>query len=167
MSIWIWHAETGVFSPWTWWTAAFVHLSASHALVNLVALLCLLALGRLWGLGRATVWAVLLAWPLTVASLALWPAVTHYAGLSGPLHALAAVLVVHRVAALWPHPLHQARGLTALALGLGLAVKLALEAAWRQPVAWDAAWGFHVVYAAHLNGALCGVLCALLLAPRR
>jgi membrane associated rhomboid family serine protease len=42
-----------------------------------------------------------------------------------------------------------------------LAFKLASEHAWSQPIAFDPNWGFNVVYAAHLAGALAGAICGL------
>ena len=165
MSIWIWHHEHWAVMPWTLWTAAWVHLSSAHALVNLVALACLWVLGRVWSLGTPTLGACMAAWPLSLATLAFWPTVDTYVGLSGPLHGVAVILVVHRLRAIWPQL--RPEGYGALALALGLSAKLAWEAAWRQPVAWDADWGFPVVYAAHLSGALMGGLCALVIAPAR
>lgn len=165
MSIWIWHHEHWAATPWTLWTAAFVHLSPAHALVNLIAMACLLALSRIWGLGLATLGACLAAWPLSIAALAVWPGVGTYVGLSGPLHGAAVVLVLHRLHAVRPRL--RPEGIGALALALGLLAKLAWEAAWRQPVVWSADWGFPVVYAAHLSGAVAGALCAFVIAPRR
>jgi rhomboid family GlyGly-CTERM serine protease len=164
MSIWIWHHEHWTAMPWTLWTAALVHLSTAHALANLVALACLWALARIWALGLTTLGACLIAWPLSVVALAAWPGVETYAGLSGPLHGVAVILVLHRLRALWPQL--KPEGYGALALALGLSAKLVWEAAWRQPVAWHADWGFPVVYAAHLSGAVVGALCAWVIAPR-
>lgn len=161
---WIWHADRWTQEPWTLWTAALMHLNSAHALANLLALLSLLALARAWRLGWATAAAALLAWPLSVASLVLWPSVSSYAGLSGPLHALAAVLVVHRTRTTWQR--YRQLDASAGLLALGLLAKLGLEAAWRHPVAWDGMWGFNVVYVAHLGGAVCGLLCALSLRPQ-
>ena len=78
----------------------------------------------------------------------------HYAGLSGLLHA--AVLV------LWARAAVQ-RGRFSLSSLLlpGIALKLLLEHAWSQPLAFDPGWGFTVVYAAHLGGAAAGAACGL------
>jgi hypothetical protein len=44
-----------------------------------------------------------------------------------------------------------------------LGFKLLTEQAWRQPVAFDPSWGFNVVVAAHLTGALAGAASAVLI----
>ena len=54
----------------------------------------------------------------------------------------------------------------------GITLKLLVEHAWTQPVAFDPAWGANVVYAAHLTGAVAGAVLGLLAAgisrlPRR
>ncbi len=48
-------------------------------------------------------------------------------------------------------------------LALGVLAKLALEQGWRNPVVWDSANEISVVRAAHLSGAVWGVVLALLL----
>lgn len=164
MDDWVWFAARFVHEPWTLWTAAVVHFSAAHALANGLALLALLLLARVWWLDGHLGWrsalAVFLAWPLGVLLLLLWPQVSSYRGLSGPLHALAAVLVVHTLVRGWLGERRLVWG--ALALGLGLALKLALERAWALPLVADAQAGFVVARAAHLSGALAGLVCALL-----
>ena len=45
----------------------------------------------------------------------------------------------------------------------GLVFKLGLEAGWANPVGFNDAWGFNVVYAAHLTGAAAGLATALVL----
>ena len=45
-----------------------------------------------------------------------------------------------------------------------LVLKLFSERAWSQPIAFDPNWGFNVVYAAHLAGAVAGAICGLLFA---
>jgi rhomboid family GlyGly-CTERM serine protease len=141
--------------PLRWWSAALVHRSGVHALANLLALGALAVLGLALQVPRSQAWAWALAWPLSTLGLWAWPALTRYAGLSGVLHAAVAVLVVHCAGQ---------RGLRwwAVWLGVGLAVKLLSEAAWRQPLVFEPQWGFVVAPAAHLSGALAGLLCALL-----
>lgn len=138
----------------TWWTAAFVHRSAAHGLANLLALGALAVLGQALRVPAGQALALALAWPLTTLGLVLFPPITRYAGLSGVLHAAVAVLVVHCAASQ-----HQ-RGWAVL-LGAGLGLKLAAEAAWRQPLVFEPEWGFAVATAAHLTGALAGTACAL------
>jgi len=73
--------------------------------------------------------------------------------LTGLLMAMLAILAVFaagRVAT---------RG-TGVVLLIVLAFKLLTEQAWTQPVAFDPRWGFNVVLAAHLSGAVAGALWA-------
>jgi hypothetical protein len=139
-----------------------VHSSAGSLGGNLLAIGALAVTGAAVGAGRPAAMALLLAWPLGTLGLLLWPEVIRYYGLGGPIHAAAAVLGMHlaRRPALKPFvPL----------LFAAMALKLLAERAWSQPVAFDPSWGFNVVYAAHLTGALAGAACgalAALLAPR-
>lgn len=150
-----WEAHHWVSRPWTLWTSAWVHTSGGSLAGNLLALTGLAVLGAAVGVGRAAAGALTLAWPLATLALLLWPEVTSYAGLGGPIHAAAAVLGMHvlRRPALKPFSL-----LLFGALGL----KLLAERGWAQPVAFDPSWGFNVVFAAHLTGTLSGVLCGWL-----
>lgn len=155
-----WHPTAGMRSPWTLWTSAFVHLGTPHLLANLLALAALATLAVIWQADRWAALTWLAAWPVGIVALLLWPGVGQYSGMSGPLHAGAAVLWVYSVRrpALGPWP---------AVLGSGLLVKLLAEQAWSQPVAFDPLWGFNVVVAAHLSGAVAGASCTLLLRVRR
>lgn len=151
-----WHAGTWVRQPWTLWTAAWVHTSAGALAGNLLALTALAIAGAALGAGALAALALALAWPLTTLALLVWPEVTSYAGLDGPIHAAAAVLGVH---------LMRRTTLQALATILfgGMALKLLAERGWAQPVAFDPGWGVNLVYGSHLAGALVGAWCAVVL----
>jgi membrane associated rhomboid family serine protease len=157
-----WRADAWAAHPWTLWTAAWVHTSLGSLAGNLLALAALAVVGAAAGAGRLAALALALAWPLTTLALLAWPDVSAYAGLGGTIYAAAAVLGVH-IARRTPY-----RPMALLLFG-GLGIKLAAERGWSQPVAFDPSWGFNVVYAAHLAGALVGAWCALvvdrLLAP--
>ncbi len=155
-----WRAADGLHRPWTWFGAALVHLSTAHWLGNLLALAALAALGWAVRAGRAATAAWALAWPLSTVGLWTWPVVGHYVGLSGVVHAGVAVLALHCAGP-------AGRRTVGLLLAAGLALKLAGEQAWRQPVRFDPAWGFDVVVAAHLSGAVAGAACALLVCAAR
>ncbi len=148
-----WSALHWVSTPWTLWTASLVHLSPVHALANLLALGAVGLMG--WGLhaGRAATLAVLLAWPLGTLALLAWPEVGRYSGLSGLLHALVGVL--------WAHSLLFATRPWSFVIFSGLALKLLTEQGWMQPLVFDPSWGFNVVSAAHLSGALAGMVAGL------
>jgi membrane associated rhomboid family serine protease len=147
-----WDAAGWLTRPWTLWTAAWVHTSAGNLGGNLLALGALAVSGAALGAGRSAAIALLVAWPMGTVALLLWPQVTSYGGLGGPIHAAAMVLatVVARRPALKPlSPL----------LFAGMGLKLLAEHAWGQPVVFDPSWGFNVVYAAHLTGAVAGAAC--------
>lgn len=140
--------------PWTLWSAALVHLSGAHLLANLLALLVLAVLGACLHAGRTATLALLLAWPLSTLALLWWPQITSYSGMSGLLNALAAILWAHTALRSDTKPV-------SLVIFAALALKLASERAWSQPIAFDPNWGFNVVYAAHLAGAVAGAFCGL------
>ena len=102
--------------------------------------------------------AWLLAWPLTQASLLLWPHIGYAVGLSGLLHAgtmeLAVQLVLDRM------PVRGGRGWGGL-LAMGVLTKIVLESGWSRPVVWDASNDMSVVQAAHLTGVFWGALLGL------
>ncbi len=139
------------------WTAALVHLSMTHLIGNLAALAVLAALGAYLGASRSSVTALLIAWPVGTWALCLWPTVGGYGGLSGTLCAMVAILAVHAAAQAAYRPVFYV-------LSGSLAFKLLAEHGWSQPIAYDPAWGFNVVYAAHLTGALAGGSAATILA---
>lgn len=150
----VWHAAAWQHHPWMLWTASLVHLSPAHLLVNMGALVVLAVLGGFLHARWSATLAVVLAWPLGTLALAWWPEVTYYAGLSGLLMTMLAVLAVHA----WLVGPRTA----AVVLFFVLALKLLAERAWSQPLAFDPYWGFNVVNAAHLAGAVAGAACALL-----
>lgn len=149
-----WQAALWPQQPWTLWSAALVHLSGAHLLANLVALVVLAVLGACLHAGRAATLAVLLAWPLGTLALVWWPQITEYSGMSGLLNAMAAVLWAHTALRGESKPV-------SFVIFAALALKLASEHAWSQPIAFDPNWGFNVVYAAHLAGAAAGAICGL------
>jgi hypothetical protein len=150
-----WHAAGWVMQPWTLWTAAWVHTSPGNLGGNLLALGALAVSGAALGAGRPAAIALLVAWPLGTLALLLWPQVTSYGGLGGPIHAAAMVLA----ALVSQRPL--LKPLSPL-LFAGMGLKLLAEHAWVQPVVFNPSWGFNVVYAAHLTGAVAGAACGWL-----
>lgn len=140
--------------PWMLWSASLVHLSGTHLLANLLALAAVGVLGTALHAGRAATLALFLAWPLGTASLLLWPGISQYRGLSGLIHAA--------VLALWAHAaINSIAKPLSFVLLAGVGLKLAIEHAWNQPLAFDPDWGFNVVYAAHLGGAMAGAACGV------
>jgi rhomboid family GlyGly-CTERM serine protease len=152
-----WDSALWLRQPWTLWTASLVHLSTAHLLANLLALGALAVLGSSMGVGQAATRALVVAWPLGTLALLVWPAVRQYSGLSGLIHAAVAVLWAHAVVHRRAYPL-------SFVLFVGMGLKLLTEHAWFTPVSFDPAWGFNVVYAAHLSGTLAGAACGMVAA---
>ena len=153
---WAWRRDSPG-EAWRWWTAAWVHWNALHLLANLAGALALAWLGWAARLGMAAALAWALAWPLTHLGLWFLDGPQRYAGLSGVLHAGAAVAVVHLLASA-----QRSMRWIGAALGIGLAAKLGQEAPW-QPVApaVSSAWGFTVAVSAHASGAVAGMVAGL------
>ena len=154
-----WDAKYWLREPWTLWTAAWVHSAGGNLAGNLLALLAVAVVGASLRVGRGAAVALLLAWPLATLGLKLWPALGGYHGLGGPIHAAVMVLWGHVA---WRPELKP----LSVVLFMAMALKLLLERAWLQPVAFDPSWGFNVIYAAHLTGALAGAAFGLVAGAR-
>ena len=154
----VWRYESWRQAPWTLWTAPLLHLMAPHALGHALALTALAVLGKALEAPPRDALALLLAWPLGTLALVMAPGVGAYYGLSGPVHAAAAVLALRALA-------QRDTRVLGLLLAGGMLVKLALERAWQLPVGFDSGWGFNVVLAAHLVSAGVGAGLLLLLEP--
>ena len=137
-------------------TAPLMQLALPQAAAQWLALGALAMLGASVDAGRADSQALLLSVPLGTLMLALFPQVPAFWGLSGVVHAGAAVLALRALGA----PTTRWLGLW---LAGGLMVKLALEHACEVPFAFDAGWAHNVVFAAHLTGAAAGLMAALML----
>jgi rhomboid family GlyGly-CTERM serine protease len=144
----LWAAE-----PWRVLSGALVHWSLQHLLANLAGCAVLALLGWAARLRATPAW--LLAWPLTQLGLLAQPALLHYGGLSGVLHAGVAVAVLELLA----------RGgrerWIAIGIALGLLAKLWLEQPLGPPLRSVPGWDIAIAPFAHLSGALAGALCAL------
>lgn len=143
--------------PWRAWTAALVHYSDRHLLTNLAGALAVAAWGLAARVPTRSVVAWALAWPLVQVGLLLQPALQHYGGLSGLLHAGVAVVATHL---LWSaSPTQRRIGMAVLA---GLLLKLLSEAPWVGAVSHPPGWDIAVAPGAHVSGVLVGsVLSAL------
>ena len=168
---WDWQPSLALTQPWRAWTCALVHFSAMHLGANLAGCAVVAAFGLAAGCrARATVaWA--LAWPLGHAALAWQPALAHYGGLSGVLHAGVAVAawqaLVGRNGDRAGPQRYSAQPWTGLAVLIGLAAKIVLEAPWGPPLRPLPVWDIAVAPLAHLTGAVAGLLCAAVLLPPR
>lgn len=153
-----WQPALVLQQPWRAWTAITVHWSERHLLANLGAALAVAAFGWAARLPRRATLAWALAWPLTHAGLLLQPALAHYGGLSGVLHAGVAV------ATLWLMVTARGRArLIGLAAFVGMLVKLASEEPWGPPLRTGTGFDIATAPLAHATGAAAGLLCAGLL----
>jgi len=156
-----WQPALAWREPWRFFSAAFVHWSAQHLIANLAGCAMLAWLGAAASLPARCSGAWLLAWPLTQAGLLARPALLHYGGLSGLLHAGAALAVLELLLA--------RRGrerLIGAALGLGLVAKLWLEHPLADPPLREVAgWDILLAPVAHLSGVLAGALAWAICAP--
>ncbi|WP_374568717.1 rhombosortase [Ideonella sp.] len=149
-----WQPSLAGSQPWRAVSAAWVHWSLHHLLMNLAGCAALAWLGWRAQLGTRAVAAWALAWPLTQAGLLAQPALRHYGGLSGVLHAAAAIAGCHLLARRGDR---RGQAVGALLL-LGLLAKILSEAPWGPATRTVDGWDFALAPAAHASGALAGLL---------
>ena len=152
-----WQPGRALAEPWRWWTAAAVHWSPLHLRANLAGAALLAALGLAARLPPSATWAWVLAWPLTQLGLLARPDLAHVGGLSGVLHAgvaIAALGLLQRE--------RGARRAIGAALGLGLLLKVALEAPWGPALTQPAGWDIALAPWVHASGLLAGAVAHVL-----
>lgn len=158
-----WQPALGLVHPWRAISAAWVHQSAQHLVMNLAGCALIALLGWRACMAPRDVAAWGLAWPLTHWGLWLQPALQHYGGLSGVLHAAAAIIGCH----LLRRPAgRRARGI-GLFLVAGLLAKIVWEAPWETPLRQVEGWDFMLAPAAHATGAVAGVIAWALVGRQR
>lgn len=160
-----WQPALALSQPWRAWSAVFVHYSGLHLAANLAGSALVGALGQAVPVPRRCVVAWLAAWPLTQFGLLTQPALLHYGGLSGVLHAGVAVVCVHLCSAGQRTQRH-----IGMALAAGLVLKLIADAPWEGVWSHPAGWDIAVAPMAHVSGTLAGAACAMVgeaLARRR
>jgi rhomboid family GlyGly-CTERM serine protease len=149
-----WQPALAGTQAWRAVTAAWVHWSELHLAANLAGVAVVAALGHVARLPAQAALAWLLAWPLTQTGLLWQPALAHYGGLSGVLHAGVAV------AGLWllVTTRGRSRALAAAVLA-GLMVKLLIEEPWGPPLRTGGGWDIAIAPLAHASGSIAGLLC--------
>lgn len=147
-----WQPALAASQPWRAVTAAFVHWTPLHLAANLAGCAVLALLGWRAGLGPREALAGLIALPLTQLGLLLRPELQHYAGLSGELHALAAI------AALTLFTRRSREHFIGAAIAIGLVIKLLLEDPLGPVLRPTPGFDFAVAPWAHLCGAVAGML---------
>ena len=172
-----WQPGLALREPWRAVTGAWVHWSPQHLAANLVGCAVVAALGWVARLPAPAALAWAMAWPATQLGLLGWPALVHYGGLSGVLHAGVAVagvgLVVRprgldpRAATGHPRQMAQTRlpdrqlqTLRRIGAGIlgGLTLKLVLEEPWGPLLRPLTGWDIAAAPIAHASGALMGLL---------
>jgi len=151
-----WRPELAASQPWRAATAAFVHWTPLHLGANLAGCAVLALLGWRAGLGAREALAALAALPLTQLGLLLRPELARYAGLSGELHALAAIAAL---ALFTRRDRDRDRDcVIGAALAVGLVLKLALEHPFGPVLRDTPGFDFAVAPFAHFTGVLAGAL---------
>jgi rhomboid family GlyGly-CTERM serine protease len=154
-----WQPDLALTQPWRWWSAAWVHWSQGHRWANVVGTLLVAALGWRAQCDRLDSLAWFIAWPLTHLGLLLQPALAHYGGLSGVLHAgvvIAALALLDRERGM--------RRVLGAAIVVAVLLKILLEHPWRGALQRTPGWDIAIAPAAHLSGAAMAVLCAIVVA---
>lgn len=159
----LWRATDWDERPWSLWTSAWVHINTQHLISNQLTVGALAAMAWVLRPGLRASLAWLLTWPVIPLVLPYWPHIGYYAGLSGLIHAAVAVVGVSLVGGGSQVPMARRWGLMLLG---GLLIKLLLERGWHWPVVWSDNLGISVVQAAHLVGAMAGLLAMLAMLHR-
>ncbi len=152
-----WQPALAAAEPWRAFSGAFVHWSAMHLGANLLGAGIVAALGLAARLPPAFAFAWAAAWPLTQLGLLAEPALAHFGGLSGVLHAGVAVAAL----ALVVRERGARRGVGAAVLA-GLVLKIALEQPFGPPLREGGGWDIATAPLAHATGAAAGLLCGAL-----
>jgi rhomboid family GlyGly-CTERM serine protease len=152
-----WQPDLALHEPWRAFSAAALHYSALHLGANLVGCVLVAALGVTAQVPRHMAWAWFAAWPLTQLGLLLQPALLHFGGLSGVLHAGVAVAATHLLLTATGR-----RRMLGAAVLIGASIKVVSEAPWGEPLRHLPEWDIAVAPLAHATGLVAGVVCALL-----
>jgi rhomboid family GlyGly-CTERM serine protease len=153
-----WQPSLAFVHPWRWWSAAWVHYSNLHLVANLVGALLVAMLGVAANVSTRGAIAWLLAWPLTHLGLLMEPALAHFGGLSGVLHAGVAVVAIQLIIEGPPR-----RRWLGLMLAAGLFVKTLSETPWIGPIQHPPGWDIGIAPLVHACGSVAGALTGALL----
>lgn len=138
-----------------WWAAAWLHGSAAHWHHNLLALSALAAFGMVLQAPPRAALAWFLAWPLTHVGMLHQPLHT-YLGMSGVLHAGAAILAWHGLMS--PKKPGLAARIPAAILLIGLVLKILMENPWHYTLIRSPGSDINVAPWAHLSGGVAGTV---------
>ena len=156
---WVLHPQAGWHqSMASWWATAWLHGSPEHLNRNLAGAALVGALGLVAKVRWPSSLAWFMAWPLTHVGMLWQTTLTSYIGLSGVLHAGAAVVGCHLV-------IHADRPTTRLvgcAWLLALACKIFMENPWQHVLFLSSASAIKVAPWAHFSGVIAGLVCGTL-----
>ena len=146
-----WQPALALAEPWRALSAAFVHYSTLHVIGNAAGIAVVAAYGAAARIPARLALAWLAAWPLTHLGLLVQPALAHYGGASGVVHAGVAIATLHvlRAGPRWVGAL----------VAAGLVAKIVLEEPWGEPLRRFEGFDIPIAPLAHASGALAGVLC--------
>ena len=149
-----WQPALAAREPWRAFSAAALHYSPLHLAANLAGALLVGAFGVAARVPLQSALAWLAAWPLTQFGLWVEPALAHFGGLSGVLHAGVAIVALHLLLTATGRP----RLIGAATLVL-LCLKVLSESPWGPPLHHPAGWDIAVAPLAHATGLAAGLLC--------
>ena len=149
-----WQPALAAHEPWRAWSAAALHYSPLHLAANLAGAALVGAFGVVAQVPLRCALAWLVAWPLTQFGLAVEPALAHFGGLSGVLHAGVAIVALHLIVTATGR--RRLIGSATLAL---LCLKVLSESPWGAPLRHPAGWDIAVAPLAHASGLVSGLLC--------
>lgn len=143
-----WQPRLALHEPWRAFSAAFVHYSALHVIGNAAGLALVAAYGAVVGAPLRLALAWLAAWPLTQFGLLVEPALLHYGGVSGVVHAGVAIASLYQLCA--------GRRWIGGAVFAGLVVKVLSEAPWGAPLRHFEGFDIAIAPLAHASGFVAG-----------
>lgn len=139
--------------PWRAFSAAFVHYSALHLIGNAAGLALVAAYGAVVRVPPRLALAWLAAWPLTQFGLLVEPALLHYGGVSGVVHAGVAIVSLHQLGA--------GRRWIGGAVFIGLVVKVLGESPWGPPLRQFEGFDIAIAPLVHASGLVAGSTCTV------
>jgi len=143
-----WQPALWLNEPWRAISAVFVHYSARHLVGNIAGIALVAALGAAARAPPRLALAWLAAWPVTHIGLLLQPAIEHYGGLSGVIHAGTAIICVHLLVA--------GHRLLGSAMFFGMLAKVLSETPWGTPLRHPAGWDIAIAPLVHASGLVAG-----------
>jgi membrane associated rhomboid family serine protease len=153
-----WQPGLVCLQPWRAFTAVFVHYSLPHLAGNLLATALVAAYGWAAHAPRHITTSWWLSWPLMHLALLGQPALQHYGGLSGLMHAGVACVNVGLI-------FSGKRGQTIVGaiMHVMLSLKIMSETPWLSAVQMSPDWDIPIAPIAHLTGFALGMACAVLM----